>query len=79
MEPKELVQRQIDESQTHLERHQMLHRHLDELFADFILHNNGRTTNTILDLIIWSSKQTQNIDHQEGVKDGWCKRVCRII
>ena len=44
----------------------MLHRHFDELFADFILHNNGGTTNTMLDLIIWSSKQTQNIDHQEG-------------
>lgn len=47
----------------HKNRHQQLHSSLDELFADFIEHGEGRTTSTILDLIDWSYTQTQNPDH----------------
>jgi len=37
----------------------------DELFADFISHNKGCTTSTILELIQWSFKQTQEVDHED--------------
>ncbi len=48
----------------HKERHIKLHKNLDELFADFIAHTDGRTTNTILDLIEWSFKQAKQPDHE---------------
>jgi len=48
----------------HKIRHIELHKALDELFADFIRHGNGRTGNTIMDLIMWSFKQTENPDHE---------------
>jgi len=50
----------------HKERHVELHKNLDELFADFITHAGGRTTNTILDLIKWSFKQTEQPDHEQS-------------
>ena len=46
----------------HKERHIKLHKKLDEPFADFISNTEGRTTNTILDLIEWSYKQTEHPD-----------------
>ncbi len=49
----------------HIKVHQKLHESLDELFADFITHGHGRTTNTILDLINWSHMQTIQPDHVE--------------
>lgn len=48
----------------HQEVHISLHRKLDEIFADFITHGDGRTGNTILDLITWSHKQTIELDHE---------------
>ena len=53
------------DAKDHKQRHVELHRALDELFADFITHGGGRTTNTILDLIEWSCKQTISPDHEE--------------
>ena len=50
----------------HKNRHEELHKALDELFADFIAHGGGRTTNTIMDLIDWSYIQTQKPDHTDG-------------
>jgi hypothetical protein len=47
----------------HKARHIELHGFLDELFADFITHGNGRTGNTIMELITWSFKQSENPDH----------------
>lgn len=49
----------------HLNRHRQLHVSLDELFADSITHARLRTKNTIYDLISWSYKQTQKLDHEE--------------
>lgn len=48
----------------HKQRHIELHRSLDELFADFITHGNGRTTSSIRELLEWSHKQTQQPDHE---------------
>jgi len=46
----------------HRERHIKLHEALDELFADFVLHNKDKraTQTPIVELISWSYKQTQN-------------------
>ena len=49
----------------HQERHLRLHKKFDELFADFITHADGGTSNTIMDLIKWSFKQTKEVDHEE--------------
>ena len=51
----------------HKERHELLHRNLDELFADFIAHGNGGTRSSILELIEWSYKQTNNPDHPSNM------------
>lgn len=52
------------DTEEHRQRHIELHCALDELFADFITEGGGRTTNTILDLIKWSQKQTISPDHE---------------
>jgi hypothetical protein len=46
----------------HRERHELLHKNLDELIADWIRHNPGKipSTSTIMDLMNWSHKQTLN-------------------
>jgi len=46
----------------HQHRHQLLHKYLDELVADFIDHNRGKTLNgsSIMDLMAWSAEQTKN-------------------
>jgi hypothetical protein len=52
----------------HRERHILLHKHLDELFADFIKNNpnmSGYTKQPILALITWSANQVDNPDHKE--------------
>jgi hypothetical protein len=44
----------------HKARHVQLHRALDELLADFILHNPGKYPSKmpVLDLMRWSHAQT---------------------
>lgn len=53
------------ENALHIERHILLHHNLDELFADFIQHAKGRADNTIMDLLKWSCKQTEGVDHND--------------
>ena len=44
----------------HKQRHIELHKSLDELVADWLIHNREAkpTTNTVMDLIQWSHAQT---------------------
>jgi len=51
--------------QKHTQRHKELHKALDELFADFILHTNKTTKATIWELIEWSYKQTIDSGEKE--------------
>lgn len=46
----------------HKERHELLHKELDELLADFILHNPGKmvTRITMMEFMEWSFRQTVN-------------------
>ena len=44
----------------HILRHKLLHRKLDELIADFILHTNKLPSQTKLtELMSWSFEQTK--------------------
>jgi len=54
------------EAKTHRERHEFLHRALDELVADFILHNANKSPSdtTIMELITWSYKQTRESEDE---------------
>ncbi len=50
----------------HKQRHIELHKHLDELIADYIIHTKGLPSkNTILDLINWSFSQTINPNDED--------------
>lgn len=59
----------------HKERHQKLHKALDELIADWLSHqslgSNKRFSNTfIMELVKWSFEQTKNpIEHHEEKKE----------
>lgn len=49
----------------HIERHKLLHRMLDELFADFIQNHpveHGFLNRSIYELLEWSFKQTKEPD-----------------
>ncbi len=47
--------------ESHRERHALLHKHLDELVADFITHTDGLPSkSTVFELIEWSYQQTLN-------------------
>jgi archaellum component FlaC len=47
----------------HKERHKMLHRYLDELVADFIIHTKKTLNETnLLEFMEWSSKQIKEPD-----------------
>jgi hypothetical protein len=47
-------------NQKHKAKHQLLHKHLDELVADFIQHTKLLpSTTSIAELIRWSYTQTQ--------------------
>lgn len=45
----------------HKQRHQELHKAVDELLADFLVHNPGKVPSgmTVMELIEWSHQQTQ--------------------
>jgi len=46
----------------HIKRHKGLHEALDELIADWIIHNKNKdlSKTTIIELMEWSAKQTKN-------------------
>jgi hypothetical protein len=47
--------------ETHKERHNSLHKHLDELVADFLSHTKKNLCETtIMELMTWSCEQTKN-------------------
>lgn len=48
----------------HIQRHQELHRKLDELVADYLTFNRGRLlgATTVMELVQWSAKQTTDPD-----------------
>lgn len=52
----------------HIERHQELHKCLDELAADYLVHNRGKSLSgtSILQLMQWSNEQTQEPTNNEG-------------
>jgi hypothetical protein len=52
----------------HIERHKELHACLDELAADYLVHNKGKLLSgtSILDLMQWSNDQTTNPTNNEG-------------
>ena len=55
----------------HKRRHQELHKKLDELFADWIVHGGGGIQKPIIELIEWSYRQTKEPDHEQpGGTDG---------
>lgn len=58
-------------NEEHRERHKFLHPLLDELVADYLTHHKGRrlSNSTIMDLLQWSSKQTENPCEIEGIHD----------
>lgn len=50
----------------HRRRHEILHRHLDELISDWITQTRGLPSqNTIMELMKWSNKQQTKPDHEE--------------
>ena len=56
------------EKKKHIKRHKELHRHLDELLADFLRHNNDRglSNTTLTELMKWSYEQTINPTEQKN-------------
>ncbi len=47
----------------HIERHKLLHTHLDELFADYIMHHSDEykfAEMPIMKLLTWSNEQCSN-------------------
>lgn len=51
----------------HRERHIKLHKALDELMADFASHTRrGFTDTSVMELMQWSYKQTQDPDPDEN-------------
>ncbi len=52
----------------HRQRHVELHKKLDELLADYLVHNpdKGLTNSTIVDLMLWSAAQTKKPVERTG-------------
>lgn len=49
----------------HIQRHELLHRYLDELVADFIANQSefkGLSKTSIMELMQWSAEQTKKPD-----------------
>ena len=59
--------------QEHIDRHKLLHKCLDELFADFIKHHpdqaGGYLDVTLSEFTHWSYKQTTNPDELKEFKE----------
>lgn len=55
-------------TEDHKKMHILLHKALDELFADYIYHHpdleGGYTNQPIIELLNWSCKQTENPTEQ---------------
>ena len=49
----------------HIEKHEVMHKNLDELTAEFLTNNPDKmlANTTLLELITWSHKQTLIPDH----------------
>lgn len=52
------------EHNEHVQRHKDLHNRFDELLADYIANTHGGISDSILNLIEWSHKQTIEPDHK---------------
>ena len=51
----------------HKRRHKLLHKHLDELLADWITHTHKLPSNaTVLELLIWANEQCTNPTPDKG-------------
>ena len=51
----------------HIERHKLLHKHLDELIADFIDHTGKLPSKTnLIEFMEWSNQQTIEPDMKPG-------------
>ena len=49
------------DSEDHRARHEMLHRYLDELIADFISHTGSMPSKTtLMQFMVWSYGQTES-------------------
>lgn len=59
----------IQTDEDHRARHQLLHACLDELLADFLVHNaTKRPSNTsVAELLVWSNKQRANPEGSHDV------------
>lgn len=58
----DLMLEKIKKLQTHQERHIFLHKYLDELLADFIMHTEKLPSKTTLvEFMEWSYSQTLNL------------------
>ncbi len=56
----------------HLQRHKLLHTHLDELLADYIGHHPEKTqilSTPFCDFLQWSAEQARNPTEQPGHPD----------
>ena len=54
------IKKQEEKTKSHKEKHVLLHRHFDELIADYMSHTKKLfSESSIMDLINWSYKQTE--------------------
>ena len=50
----------------HIQRHKELHKHFDELLADYLRHTNKLPSEmNVLELMTWSYEQTKNPTEEE--------------
>ena len=53
-------------TEEHKKRHILLHKHMDELVADYMSHTNKMPSQTnLMELIEWSCEQTKNPTESE--------------
>lgn len=68
------VEKNLIEPQEHVKRHKFLHKHFDELLADFI-HKTGKppSQTSLIELVHWSHAQTTNPSTEaapiEGIRE----------